>query len=61
MALAGSGEFAKSPQGRYSVDQAHRQAQSRHTKPEKVRHYFHPSAEAIAEVTSLLAPSGSRR
>ncbi|MGY3061763.1 hypothetical protein ACVWZD_006061 [Streptomyces sp. TE3672] len=26
-----------------------------------VRRYFHPSAEAIAEVTSLLAPSDSRR
>lgn len=32
-----------------------------HTKPENVRRYFHPSAEAIAEVTSLLAPGDSRR
>lgn len=31
-------------------------AKSRHRKPENVRRYFHPSAEAIAEVTSLLAP-----
>jgi hypothetical protein len=30
-------------------------AKSRHKKPENVRKYFHPSAEAIAEVTSLLA------
>ena len=36
-------------------------ARSRHKKPENVRRYFHPSAEAIAEVTSLLAPGGSRR
>ena len=28
-------------------------AKSRHKKPENVRKYFHPSAEAIAEVTSL--------
>ncbi|MED7828323.1 site-specific integrase, partial [Streptomyces chiangmaiensis] len=34
---------------------------SRHKKPENVRRYFHPSAEAIAEVTSLLAPGNSRR
>ncbi|MGW2280407.1 site-specific integrase [Streptomyces sp. NPDC001770] len=33
---------------------------SRHKKPENVRRYFHPSAEAIAEVTSLLAPGDSR-
>jgi integrase/recombinase XerC len=31
-------------------------AKSRHKKPENLRRYFHPSAEAIAEVTSLLAP-----
>lgn len=36
-------------------------AKSRHKKPENVRKYFHPSAEAIAEVTSLLAPGDSRR
>ncbi len=36
-------------------------AKSRHKKPENVRRYFHPSAEAIAEVTSLLAPSDGRR
>jgi len=36
-------------------------ATSRHTKPENVREYFHPSAEAIAEVTSLLAPDDTRR
>ena len=36
-------------------------AKSRHKKPENVRKYFHPSPEAIAEVTSLLAPGDSRR
>ncbi|MGW0593822.1 hypothetical protein [Streptosporangium sp. NPDC002607] len=36
-------------------------AKSRHKEPENVRKYFHPSAEAIAEVTSLLAPGDSRR
>ncbi|WSP67707.1 site-specific integrase (plasmid) [Streptomyces sp. NBC_01240] len=36
-------------------------ATSRHKKPENVRRYFHPSAEAIAEVTRLLSPSDSRR
>lgn len=36
-------------------------AKSRHKKPENVRKYFHPSAQAIAEVTSLLAPGDSRR
>ena len=36
-------------------------AMSRHKKPENVRRYFHLSAEAIAEVTSLLAPGDSRR
>jgi hypothetical protein len=36
-------------------------AKSRHKKPENVRRYFHPSTEAIAEVTSLLAPGNSRR
>jgi integrase len=36
-------------------------AKSRHKKPENVRKYFHPSAGAIAEVTSLLAPGDSRR
>jgi hypothetical protein len=35
-------------------------AKSRHKKPENVRKYLHPSAEAIAEVTSLLAPDDSR-
>ncbi len=32
-------------------------AKSRHKKPENARRYFHPSPEAIAEVTSLLAPA----
>ncbi|MEV0087608.1 site-specific integrase [Saccharopolyspora sp. NPDC050642] len=36
-------------------------AKSRHKKPENVRRYFKPSGEAIAEVTSLLAPGDSRR
>lgn len=36
-------------------------AKSRHKKPENVRRYFHPSAEAIAEVTSLLGPGDARR
>jgi integrase len=31
-------------------------AKSRHRKPENLRRYFHPSAEAIAELTSALAP-----
>ncbi|MGV9350223.1 hypothetical protein ACWDSD_36760 [Streptomyces spiralis] len=34
---------------------------SRHKKPENVRRYFKLSPEAIAEVTSLLAPGDSRR
>ncbi|GGN64717.1 hypothetical protein GCM10011579_034470 [Streptomyces albiflavescens] len=36
-------------------------AKSGHKKPENVRRYFKPSPEAIAEVTSLLAPGDSRR
>ena len=36
-------------------------AKSRHKKVENVRRYLKPSAEAIAEVTSLLAPGDSRR
>ena len=32
-------------------------AKSRRKKPENVRRYFKPLAEAIAEVTSPLAPS----
>lgn len=36
-------------------------AKSRHKKPENVRRYFKPSAEAIAEVASLLAPGDARR
>jgi hypothetical protein len=36
-------------------------AKSRHKKPENVRRYFEPSPEAIAELTSLLAPGGSNR
>ncbi|MFF4652632.1 tyrosine-type recombinase/integrase [Streptomyces sp. NPDC001380] len=36
-------------------------AKSRHKKVENVRRYFKPSAEAIAEVTSLLAPGDARR
>jgi hypothetical protein len=36
-------------------------AKSRHKKTENVRRYFHPSPEAIAEVTSLLGPGDRRR
>ncbi|MFE7330108.1 tyrosine-type recombinase/integrase [Streptomyces sp. NPDC057565] len=36
-------------------------AKSRHKKPENVRRYVKPSPEAIAELTSLLAPGGSNR
>jgi hypothetical protein len=36
-------------------------ARSRRKKPEVVRRYFKPSAEAIAEVTGPLAPGDSRR
>jgi phage terminase small subunit len=36
-------------------------AKSRHKKPENVRRYFKPSPEAIAELTSLLAPGDGRR
>lgn len=36
-------------------------AKSRHKKPENVRKYFKPSPEAIAELTSLLAPGDSQR
>ncbi|MER0478108.1 site-specific integrase [Streptomyces sp. Edi2] len=36
-------------------------AKSRHKKPENVRSYFKPSPEAIAELTSLLAPGDARR
>ncbi|MGX9891392.1 tyrosine-type recombinase/integrase [Streptomyces sp. NPDC002276] len=36
-------------------------AKSRHKKPENVRRYFKPSPEAIAELTSLLAPGDSSR
>jgi len=36
-------------------------AKSRHKKPENLRRYFHPSPEAIAELTSLLAPGDSVR
>jgi hypothetical protein len=35
-------------------------AKLRHKKPENVLRYFHPSAEAIAEVTSLFAPGNIR-
>ncbi|WP_433258454.1 hypothetical protein ACQPYK_23565 [Streptosporangium sp. CA-135522] len=35
-------------------------AKSRHRKAENVRRYFKPSAEAISEVTSLLAPGDVR-
>ncbi|MCX5103873.1 MULTISPECIES: site-specific integrase [unclassified Streptomyces] len=35
-------------------------AKSRHKKPENLRRYFKPSPEAIAELTSLLAPGGRR-
>jgi hypothetical protein len=36
-------------------------AKSRHKKAENVRRYFKPSPEAVAEVTSLLAPGDARR
>ncbi|MCW2948572.1 MAG: recombinase [Actinoallomurus sp.] len=36
-------------------------AKSRHKKADNVRRYFKPSPEAIAELTSLLAPGDSRR
>ena len=36
-------------------------ARSRHRKPENLRRYFKPSPDAIAELTSLLAPGGTRR
>ena len=36
-------------------------AKSRHKKPENVRRYSKPSPEAIAELTSLLAPGDARR
>jgi hypothetical protein len=36
-------------------------AKTRHKKPENVRRYFKPSPDAIAEITSLLAPGDSRR
>lgn len=36
-------------------------AKSRHKKPETVRRYFKPPPEAIAKLTSLLAPGDSRR
>ena len=36
-------------------------AKSRHKKPQNVRRSFKPSPEVIAELTSLLAPGGSRR
>lgn len=36
-------------------------AKSWHKKPENVRRCFKPSPEAIADLTSLLAPGGSRR
>jgi hypothetical protein len=36
-------------------------AKSRHKKPENVRLYFKQSPEAIAELTSLLAPGGINR
>ncbi|MDH6697511.1 hypothetical protein P3T26_001963 [Streptomyces sp. MAA16] len=36
-------------------------AKSRHKKPENVRRYFKPSPDALAEITSLLAPGDSRR
>ncbi|MGW3368425.1 hypothetical protein ACWDOR_36365 [Streptosporangium canum] len=36
-------------------------AKSRHKKPENVRRYFHPSPEAIAELTGLPAPGDSGR
>lgn len=34
-------------------------AKSRHKKPENLRRYFKPSPDAIAQVTSLLAPRTS--
>lgn len=36
-------------------------AKPRHKKAENVHRYLHPSPDAIAELTSLLAPGDSRR
>ncbi|MGV9776138.1 hypothetical protein [Streptosporangium sp. NPDC003464] len=36
-------------------------AKSRHKKPENLRRYFNPSPEALAELTSLLAPGDTGR
>ena len=36
-------------------------AKSRHRKPENVRRYFKPRSNAIAELTSLLAPGDAPR
>lgn len=36
-------------------------AKSRHKKPENLRRYFKPSPDAIAELTSLVAPGDSGR
>ena len=36
-------------------------AKSGHRKPENLRRYFKPSSEAIAELTSLLAPGDMQR
>jgi integrase len=36
-------------------------AKSRHKKPENVRKYFKPSGDAIAELTSMLAPGDAQR
>jgi hypothetical protein len=42
--------------GEHGVSLLMLMAKSRHNKPENVRRYFHPTPEAIAELTSLLAP-----
>jgi hypothetical protein len=36
-------------------------AKSRHKRTENIRRYFKPTPEAIAELTSLLAPGDGRR
>jgi hypothetical protein len=47
------------PLGEAGAEPTH--ADGPHTKPENTREYFHSSLEAIADVTSLLAPGDSRR
>ncbi|MEV7969183.1 hypothetical protein AB0O34_24795 [Sphaerisporangium sp. NPDC088356] len=53
--------FPLTPLGEAGASLLMLMAKSRHKKPEYVRRYFKPSPEAIAELTSLLAPGESRR